>query len=95
MQAKHIVIRGRVQGVGFRAWAQGEARELGLAGWVRNRQDGTVEAHLEGPAEALDDMVERLGKGPVAANVEGVRAEAAEVSGASRIVIRDRPSPLD
>ena len=51
--ARHVRVTGRVQGVFFRAWAQGEARELGVSGWIRNLRDGAVEAHLEGEEAAV------------------------------------------
>src|SRR3954453_555526 len=66
------VIRGRVQGVGFRAWTAYQADRLGLRGWVRNRRDGTVEAALFGPAEAVDEMLRRCHRGPRAAQVDDV-----------------------
>jgi acylphosphatase len=70
-------IRGRVQGVGFRAWTAGEARTLGLSGWVRNEPDGTVTAMLAGPAGDVDAMVARLKRGPSGARVAGVELEPA------------------
>lgn len=66
------MIRGRVQGVGYRAWLAGEAERLGLAGWVRNRRDGAVEALASGPAEMVDRLVERAATGPRHAAVESV-----------------------
>lgn len=71
-------ITGRVQGVLFRAWAQATAQELGLQGTVRNREDGSVEAHARGTQEALEDFQERLWEGPPAAKVEGVAVKASE-----------------
>lgn len=59
-------ISGRVQGVGFRAWTQGQARKLGLAGWVRNERDGTVAVVFAGPPAAVAAMVECLWQGPPA-----------------------------
>ena len=72
-------ITGRVQGVGFRWWTKGKADELGVSGWVRNRRDGSVEALLEGPAEAVDEMVRALHEGPPGAVVERLeRSETVE-----------------
>ncbi len=65
-----VVISGRVQGVGFRAWIERAARSLALSGWVRNRRDGSVEALFAGPAEAVDDMIDRCRRGPTHARVE-------------------------
>lgn len=67
------VISGRVQGVGFRWWTTRNARALGLVGTVRNRRDGTVELHAEGPAAALSRLEERLREGPPSARVAEVR----------------------
>lgn len=67
-----VVVRGRVQGVGFRAWAAGEAKALGLSGWVRNRRDGTVEAVFRGRADAVAEMLEDCAEGPPFATVERV-----------------------
>lgn len=67
---KRLVITGRVQGVGYRDWLVGEARALGLAGWVRNRRDGSVEAVAAG--DGVDALVERAWRGPVMARVDGV-----------------------
>lgn len=73
-----MLVRGRVQGVGFRIAAVERARLLGVAGWVRNRADGGVEAVFEGPAGRVDSMVEWCRRGPRGARVESVeeRAEA-------------------
>src|SRR5262245_22797759 len=67
-----VVIRGRVQGVGYRAWTEYTALDLGLAGWVRNRRDGSVEAVFAGPAEAVVDMIEACRRGPPGARVNGI-----------------------
>jgi acylphosphatase len=67
-----ILIRGRVQGVGFRFYAQDTAQELGLAGWVRNLPDGSVEAYAEGPREELDSFLKQLYKGPPLSRVETI-----------------------
>ena len=69
---RHIVVRGRVQGVGYRAWTADEAARLGLQGWVRNRRDGSVEALFAGPAERVADMIERCHGGSALARVEAI-----------------------
>jgi acylphosphatase len=65
-------IRGRVQGVWYRGWMVDQARERGLAGWVRNRRDGSVEALIVGPEPALRDMIARCRDGPRSARVDGI-----------------------
>lgn len=67
-----VVVSGRVQGVWYRAWTEQTARDLGLAGWVRNRRDGTVEAVLSGEAAAVEDMITRLWDGPELAVVKAI-----------------------
>ena len=69
MSAKRLVIAGRVQGVGFREWMMTHARLLGLAGWVRNRADGSVEILASGAAEVLAALIEACGRGPASARV--------------------------
>jgi len=68
---RHVLIRGRVQGVGFRYWTTCEAIRLGITGWVRNRRDGTVEALFAGPGEVVAEMMTRCQKGPGSARVDG------------------------
>ena len=68
----HLVIRGRVQGVYFRASAQREAKRLGLTGWVRNRNDGAVEAVAEGEEDQVKDFLAWAQKGPSTARVDKV-----------------------
>jgi len=68
---------GRVQGVFFRQWTIDQARQLGVAGWVRNRRDGSLEAHLEGEEAAVGQLAERMQRGPSQARVEDVMAEDA------------------
>jgi len=70
-----VMIRGRVQGVGFRAWTEYTALDLGLEGWVRNRRDGTVEALFAGPQEAVEAMLEACREGPPGARVAAVDRE--------------------
>jgi acylphosphatase len=67
-----VRIQGRVQGVGYRDWAERAAGELGLSGWVRNRRDGSVEAVFSGVAVAVAGMLERCRRGPSAAKVTSV-----------------------
>ena len=69
---RHLRIEGRVQGVGFRAYMQYKARELGVTGWVRNRADGTVEAVVQGAAEAVEAMLACSRRGPRSAFVSNV-----------------------
>jgi acylphosphatase len=69
---RRIVVRGRVQGVGFRYAMVQEARELGLHGWTRNRRDGSVEAVIHGPPEDIQHLVEWAGRGPEGAVVKDV-----------------------
>ncbi len=68
----HVRIEGRVQGVGYRAFVEIRAAELGLTGWVRNRRDGSVEAVLQGPREAIEAMLADCREGPPAALVARV-----------------------
>lgn len=75
-------MRGRVQGVGFRWWTRSQAERLGLAGTVRNHPDGSVEVRLRGPAGAVAEMRDLLGRGPPGAHVDGVEAlDAGDVPG--------------
>ena len=67
-----MVVRGRVQGVWFRAWTEREAGKLGLDGWVRNLSDGSVEAAFSGPPEFVEEMLLRCNEGPPAARVSAV-----------------------
>ena len=68
----HVVIHGRVQGVGFRAWVHHHAELNGLAGWVRNRRDGSVEALFAGPGTEVEAMVRACREGPASASVTDV-----------------------
>jgi acylphosphatase len=71
----HAVIAGRVQGVGFRAFVERKAANLGLTGWVRNRWDGTVELVAEGDRPILDQFLAALRRGPAGAMVTQVKQE--------------------
>ena len=72
-----MTIRGRVQGVGYRAWVEHQARRRELEGWVRNRSDGSVEALFAGPADVVADMVASCRHGPPSARVDAVTEEPA------------------
>ncbi len=72
LSCKHLIISGRVQGVGYRSWTVGQAKKRGLSGWVRNRTDGTVEAVIFGDSAALATMIETCRKGPLAAKVTDI-----------------------
>lgn len=87
-KAIRVVVRGGVQGVGFRDATQRRARRLGALGWVRNEDDGTVRVHAEGAAAAVDELVAFLEEGPRGARVEAVAAEPAKVEGHEQFAIR-------
>ena len=70
---RHIVVRGRVQGVGFRAFVEGEALARGIDGWVRNRRDGTVEAVFAGDEQQIQYVLMELNAGPPSAAVTDVQ----------------------
>ena len=78
--AKHLVISGRVQGVGFRYSMAEEAERLGLTGWVRNRRDGTVEAVIDGQAAAVEALLAWARRGPPSARVTEVAISEIEGS---------------
>jgi acylphosphatase len=78
MTARRYTVRGRVQGVGFRWFVDFEARQLGLAGWVRNNPDGTVEVLAMGTEQQLTALQQKLHKGPRAARVDDVQESPAE-----------------
>ena len=74
----HLRIAGRVQGVGYRYALRAEALANGVSGWVRNRRDGTVEALLQGAPAAVDAVIAWARRGPPAARVDGIDAQAAQ-----------------
>lgn len=78
ISALRFVVRGRVQGVGFRWACRRTAQALGVSGWVRNRSDGAVEGVISGPPEALARMVEWLRQGPPGARVDALDTRPAE-----------------
>jgi acylphosphatase len=88
--AIRLVITGRVQGVGFRAWTRYEARRRGLRGWVRNLSDGSVEALLIGEAASVESLAEACRCGPAMARVAGVARSPADDDGSRDF--EERPS---
>lgn len=69
----YLKIDGRVQGIGFRAWAVRTAKELNVSGWVRNVDDGTVEIRMKGEEDQIDEMIKRAYQGPMLARVDEVK----------------------
>jgi acylphosphatase len=88
MTAKRVIASGRVQGVFFRDSAKREARSRGVTGWVRNREDGTVEAHFEGDEDAVAAMVEWARGGPPRAEVTDFEVDVAESEGLAEFEVR-------
>jgi len=86
--AARYVVRGRVQGVGYRYFVLRHAEELGLAGFARNQADGSVEVIAEGGLAALGKLEGLLGEGPAFSHVTGVEREAVEERGASGFHVR-------
>jgi acylphosphatase len=72
---RYVRLTGRVQGVFFRAWTQQQAQRLGVAGWIRNCPDGSVEAKLAGEEEAVGQLIDRMREGPPGAEVDHVEVE--------------------
>jgi acylphosphatase len=81
VSARRAVVKGRVQGVGFRFFAERAARELGVRGWVRNLPDGSVETVAEGDEEAVRRYLERLRTGPRSSRVDAVDVDEASTEG--------------
>jgi DNA ligase D-like protein (predicted 3'-phosphoesterase) len=86
--ALRAVVRGAVHGVGFRYATAQRARALGVRGWVRNRDDGSLEVHAEGPRQAVEELLAFLAVGPPAARVAGVEAQPAAIEGHEQFAIR-------
>lgn len=84
----HVFVSGRVQGVFFRATTRDTATERGVDGWVRNLDDGRVEAVFEGPEEAVEAMVDFCHEGSPASNVEHVEVDGQEPEGLEGFEIR-------
>jgi acylphosphatase len=78
MNSKRLIISGRVQGVGYRQWMMRKAAELGIAGWVRNRIDGSVEALIAGDIAAVEELSRLCRRGPRMAEVVSIEEELAD-----------------
>src|SRR6202046_3567031 len=78
---RRVLIRGRVQGVGYRAWVNHQARRRGLQGWVRNRRDGSVEAVFEGTEDTVANMIASCRNGPPSGRVDDVAEGTGHVDG--------------
>jgi acylphosphatase len=78
MNAKLLIIEGRVHGVGYRAWMQHKAETLGISGWVRNRADGAVEALIAGDVAAVEELSRLCRRGPRMAEVSSISEELAD-----------------
>jgi acylphosphatase len=85
---RRVIVSGRVQGVFFRDTCRREARRRGVAGWVRNRPDGAVEAVFEGPPDAVEALVGWSRTGPPDADVAGVEVREEQVAGESDFAVR-------
>ncbi|MET0725322.1 MAG: acylphosphatase [Leifsonia sp.] len=81
MRRVSVVVRGRVQGVGFRYSARSEAQRLGVTGWIGHRADGSVEAEIQGPDAAIDTLLDWLAIGPPGASVSAVDTAEVPVRG--------------
>lgn len=88
MPAIRLIVTGKVQGVFYRAESRKKAMELGLAGWVRNRDDGSVEVHAEGPQETLEQLMTWCRRGPAMANVQEMSATPMPSEGRTSFDIR-------
>ena len=87
MSVRRVVIRGIVQGVGYRAWAEDEAQRRDLEGWVRNRRDGTVEAVFSGADQVVEAIILACRQGP-----RGARVDAVEITEGGDDLVRLRRS---
>jgi acylphosphatase len=88
MAARRYILKGRVQGVGFRYFAYQAARAFVVNGWVRNTPVGGVEIHAEGDLDKLNEFLARISKGPTFASVEDVEIREVEPEGHSDFSIR-------
>ena len=86
--ARHVRITGRVQGVFFRAWTREQADRLDVVGWIRNCVNGSVEGHLEGPEERVDQLIQLLRRGPSGARVDDLEVTDAKIENADWFAVR-------
>ncbi len=93
MSARHLLISGRVQGVGFRFSMCDAAQQFGARGWVRNRRDGRVEAVVDGSADSVASMLAWAQRGPRAARIDQVESRAATAEEIARIGSGFEPLP--
>jgi acylphosphatase len=88
VKREHVVVQGEVQGVFFRDTVRSAAADGGVAGWVRNNSDGSVEAVFEGPEDAVDALVALCREGPRSASVERAEVESEEPEGLNGFEVR-------
>lgn len=88
MRRTRVVVRGMVQGVFFRVAARDRARSLGVAGWIQNRPDGSVEAVFEGEDDPVDSMIDWCRRGPSGADVQDVEVTAEDPRGEAGFAVR-------
>jgi acylphosphatase len=88
MKRVHVIVRGDVQGVGYRYTMRIVAREAGVGGWVRNLRDGSVEAEVEGPQGAVDEVLAWMAEGPPGARVESATVTDAAPAGERTFEVR-------
>jgi len=88
MRSVRVLVRGRVQGVGFRWFVQDIAEAQGVTGWVRNLRDGTVEAELHGPDAAVQALLDEIAQGPAGSRVDSIDVAAAHAQSTPGFTIR-------
>ena len=88
MIGRKVRLFGRVQGVFFRQWTIDQARRLKVAGWIHNRRDGSLEAHLEGDEAAVKELTEQMRSGPSQARVDDMMIDEAEVADIKGFAVR-------
>ncbi|KAA2238212.1 acylphosphatase [Salinarimonas soli] len=91
-KAVHVIVRGRVQGVGFRAWTRHQAELRSLSGWVRNLGDGGVEIVFAGAPDAVDMMLKACGAGPMMARVDSMEVADTDPASAGEGAFEERPT---